>query len=766
MTRSGRSQSVTLTAPHITYVSVEGVGSGWQMDDLEFETDPAPQAPPPPPPPPPPLPPPPDFTIAYETPLLPPTIVLRPGERVTRRIVVNRNESSFGSIRFTLAGVRPPGLAVNFTPFEVNGTGQGFTTMSVSAEPDMAPAFLAKGEIRAEPRGPTPGAVTRTIPVEILVQGQLTVHTEGIEISQGAQTREQPYKQEYQGVQLVKRKATVVRVFAGYSGVAPPVSPGYPRRPALGMALYGVDSAGRSLPGSPLSPVWSPAADTLSIDDYGLSAAERDSASSAFDFVLPTSWTTQPKISVTAKALAPAPSSNSIPIRLRPEPAAAAVCVSFACGGDPIRSLGQITFRDPPPTKVISALSMLYVNDGTIPGIPKEQRITGVPNEPVKAFEKLLALSPVPLLFMDAYGGTSPVPSLPGGASSPRPARSSRRPRPTTRPAAARGDFVMGLFAWPPGAGYAPGPRAGVADATAGTGGYPQRPLTTVAHETLHLLGLGHADSSCGGGGGGFPTKEGRLSSVGLDTTWGSGAASPGAPPFRTIPDALFGRGYDLMSYCATLGNGDPNSWISARNWNRLLGVGGGGGHGGQATDRGGPPVADRLRPHDAPRAWRSSTVRPAASAPPAAGASAYTLVARDAAGAVSGLGADVPAGGGGGHPRRRLASRSLGRRALRRRGATGDRVGRCGRGLPSAQRRGAEGAPPLPARRRHGRWLPPGGRALERHRRRRRRARAWRSSIRPTAGAPGPRSRAAPTSAGHACRRACSPRRPAGASA
>ncbi len=625
----GPLQAVTVTAQNITYLNVAGTGSGWQLDDLGFETDPAPQAPPVLPPTPPP-PPPKNFTIRYETPLQPATIVLTPGSRVTRRIVLDRSESSFGPVRFRLTGGTPPGLAVNFTPTTLSGTGREVTTLSVSAEPDMAPAFLADRQIRAEPQGTTAGSVTRVIPIEILVQGQLAVHTEGIEISQAVQTYDQPTRDPYAGVALVARKTTVVRVFAGYSGTVPPAIRGYPRRPPLGMALTGVDGGGTPLPGSPLSPVWSPPADSLSVNDFGLSSTERNSSSSAFVFVLPPSWTNG-RLALTARALSPAPSSP-VAARLRPEPAAATVCLSFRCGADPVRGLGGITFRQPPPAKVISAVSLLYVNDGTVKGVPPTQRITGVPVDPGPAFEKLIALSPIPLLFLGADGGVSPVPSYRAVRFAPTGAILEAT-QAYDDESGRRGDYVLGLFAYPPGAGYAPGPRSGVADATAGTGGYPQRPLTTVAHEPLHLLGLGHADSSCGGLGGGFPTPEGRMSSVGIDTTWGSGGASPGDPPFRVIADALFGRGYDLMSYCQ-LSVGDPRHWISARNWNRLLGVAPAVGTERVRAAHAGPALTVRARTTVA--GAEIVAVRPAGDPPaPLGETSAYTLVARDAAGAV-----------------------------------------------------------------------------------------------------------------------------------
>ncbi len=95
-----------------------------------------------------------------------------------------------------------------------------------------------------------------------------------------------------------------------------------------------------------------------------------------------------------------------------------------------------------------------------------------------------------------------------------------------------------------------------------------ERPLTSVAHEYGHTEGLPHADHACGGGSNGqhadddWPEQRGLTLGIGYD-----------AVRRRTFPssDPVTGAlSYDFMSYCANTG-GDPDSWISTRNWDRLV---------------------------------------------------------------------------------------------------------------------------------------------------------------------------------------------------
>ena len=118
-TLNGPLVPVRIEAAHISYVNVAGVGgsaasgSGWVLDDLSFDVDPAPQDPPPPPPPPP-APVAPDFSLNFlEGPTTPAVLAVRPGASATRPLVVGRNDTSSGPIALSVSGL-PPGVTANF----------------------------------------------------------------------------------------------------------------------------------------------------------------------------------------------------------------------------------------------------------------------------------------------------------------------------------------------------------------------------------------------------------------------------------------------------------------------------------------------------------------------------------------------------------------------------------------------------------------------------------------------------------------------------
>ncbi len=120
---------------------------------------------------------------------------------------------------------------------------------------------------------------------------------------------------------------------------------------------------------------------------------------------------------------------------------------------------------------------------------------------------------------------------------------------------------------------------------------------------------------------------------MGIDTRFLSGGGV-GSPPYRMIADTDENPGYDLMSYCATLGNGDPDSWISAINWNKMLGSGAPPARRRQAALVRQAPNTLHVRARADAGGVRIGSVG-AAAGPPPSGPSPYALVARDVQGAV-----------------------------------------------------------------------------------------------------------------------------------
>ena len=100
--------------------------------------------------------------------------------------------------------------------------------------------------------------------------------------------------------------------------------------------------------------------------------------------------------------------------------------------------------------------------------------------------------------------------------------------------------------------------------------GSGSRPLTSVAHEISHQFGLVHASNCNGGGENGQkseswpPDERGELNGIALNTT---------SEPYKFIYNGAEGipLAYDYMSYCAQVGGGDPNDWLSPRNWEQLV---------------------------------------------------------------------------------------------------------------------------------------------------------------------------------------------------
>ena len=101
----------------------------------------------------------------------------------------------------------------------------------------------------------------------------------------------------------------------------------------------------------------------------------------------------------------------------------------------------------------------------------------------------------------------------------------------------------------------------------------PKRPLTSTAHELLHLIGFLHAGQNCQGTRSGEdqqgvpwpPDEMGYIQGVGLDRRPDSG----GSGLYGIIaPGVGKPQWFDLMSYCA---NFDADAWLSTVNWSKFV---------------------------------------------------------------------------------------------------------------------------------------------------------------------------------------------------
>ena len=515
------------------------------------------------PPPSPPLPLP-DFSLAIgpSGPSAESALVIAPGDRATLPVSVLRNISSNGRVGLSVTGL-PAGVTASFEPTEVGGRADA-STLTLTAAPNAVPTFRSI-TISGAPLDPSAGTASQSLPFSMVVQGSLAARVEGIEVTQAVQTNNQPRLTTYDGVALVKHKKTVVRVFADFVGRGVLGA----ARPALGMALFVSDANGRPKPGSPLFPEWTPESSSLSLNDVRLTPEERNRPG-AFTFVLPDAWTRGP-IKLEARALG---SSGDASAR------ANALCVATACGATPARLLTGVTFRDPPRASAISALQQFVVYHALIDPTKPEMgpdpagAVTGIgtySTTAAQAFAKLQALSPVPFHFYDSQDRESDWPRY----------RATRFASDTAilEPAAefdrdigSPGLGTVGLFVL----GDNPGvtvDRTSVVSVRTNSPGVLWRPVTSVAHEVFHLLGFKHASTSCGAlDGEPWPVANGRMDSVGLDPTPRSGGPGAGSAPYRIIADTNASPAYDLMSYCG-ITSGDAPHWISARNWNRALGL-------------------------------------------------------------------------------------------------------------------------------------------------------------------------------------------------
>jgi hypothetical protein len=376
----------------------------------------------------------------------------------------------------------------------------------------------------------------------------------------------------YQGVTLVAGKKTVVRFYADSD------AQGVPGATAL---LYGYSSSGAALPGSPLAPDYGPGSylseyPGASTNGEKVTDAELESNSNAYTFTLPYSWTEGGAY------------GGYYPI------------------GTNIRLMGEVLAMDGYGTESVScqATDDFTLNnvEFTTVGLNFQAEITPVamtlngayPAAPATVFADAAAAFPLPDGVLDIdqpYFGSVNISSI---ATETNGACGGSNINASNCASQKNSDVLGALEGYDDGDfNHAVGVATGVAYGE--TNGVPgqysavtyntatysgNRPVSSVAHELGHQFGLVHASNACGGGTNGQtgeswpPDQMGYLDGIGLNTS---------SEPYQFIANGVggFTHAFDFMSYCAyqpnakppvnQIGGGDPNLWLSPRNWQQLV---------------------------------------------------------------------------------------------------------------------------------------------------------------------------------------------------
>jgi hypothetical protein len=364
----------------------------------------------------------------------------------------------------------------------------------------------------------------------------------------------------YNGVRLARDAKTVVRFFADVassgdaSGI--PLRPsarlfGFIDRGSAGGAPFGPDRGeilGASLPGSPLSPDAMPFALSAPVS----LSANVSNATAGYQFTLPASWTETGAIILQAE-VNPQSLPDAIPEANRGNNGFQLEQVQFASPHDAIRIYGvALTYTGAPGGfgEFDTVPDPWFAYDHVRRLVPMRIDVPG--------YRTILDISSIMNSGSNFNTQSGQVLSLLGhyndeGLSNQYVVGFTESNRQSSLP-------IQGLgqgFFWGHGVAYVA----------------PSRPLTSVGHETFHLLGFNHAGGSCPGvaGSGGIDTwpagDMGNILGTGLDV---NNVFGPSRGYYQLVADDPSTTWFDFMSYCA-----DPDehdSWISTRNWNRFLG--------------------------------------------------------------------------------------------------------------------------------------------------------------------------------------------------
>jgi hypothetical protein len=555
--------SVSLASQQIVYFNVRDDSElSMSIDDLTFDN--------------PPNPPPADFKLSLGTTLIEPGTQGGVVQGETRSFPVNisRFNKSTGNIHLAVdPSTLPAGVTADVTPADTTSPAGATVLVNFKADRNAPAATNVPVRVIATP-DPTagPGQHSIIIPLTVEQQDEYDPQIIGMEITQGIQSASLPQRNfadpkapvPYSGVKLESGGKTIVRVWADNARPVP--AAGVP----ASVELYGYDSAGRALPGSPIGPDGGPSV-LKPNGPLTVPASMRADATSSWDFTLPAA-TQEPDYKRAWAAgditlVAKFSYLDNTPVD---HPCA-------GCGQFDTFGISSIPFT---LTGAFQLLPVALPANGT------------APSDPWTVFAAAKNIFPEDIIIQD-YQASLDISDI-----------ANYDPSDGDRREDQNDDAMDTVEDWDEDSGYSLGdyPVGVTANVDVGVtsndvlfndGDRPisivdqSRPLTSVAHEIGHGLGRLHASGCNGGGSNGQkaedwpPDQQGWIEGVGLDRT-GAGAPAPGqyrvianpAPDpasYTPQPGASPDQWFDFMSYCASPGRGDFNSWTSDRGWDEVL---------------------------------------------------------------------------------------------------------------------------------------------------------------------------------------------------
>ncbi len=395
-----------------------------------------------------------------------------------------------------------------------------------------------------------PGAGPRNPTVDVRVTGieatqgiqQECPNCVGVLPSRDQTTLSDPADVDYRGVRLAAGKYTVARVFADYrhsDGRTRPL-------PGVTARLEVSDSAGRLL--AVLTPDFSPGSVPSAPSDgrAQVTRAERGDAAAAFTFVIP--WQQTERRSLSLRAIAQPARSGLAPLKQ---------CAG--CNGN-VFTLRNIPFVR---TEQIRVRPVRINSDGMNTTSTVEQLFASS-QELMPGFVQYF---PFPAEDLDVPRDKLEATALVAQWAADRGYPPSDVPVGIFRENVDQnGTSLNGLggVTVHNNAVLDPGGRLGAREASIAR---DSRPVTSVAHEIGHQLGLHHADNECGGN---------SDDQVGLPNPWWNTRGTIlGFGLQRQAPRPRVFQGtdhYDFMSYCGyTSDHTSPDHWIGLGNWDTLL---------------------------------------------------------------------------------------------------------------------------------------------------------------------------------------------------